>query len=94
MEQEKAFVYMLTNDKGNVLYVGSTSDLKGRLYFHKRRMIPGFTRKYNVHRLVYFERHESLESARKREREIKGKSRAKKEILIESQNPNRAELFF
>jgi hypothetical protein len=52
-----AYVYMLTNERGNVLYTGSTEDLKGRLYFHKSRLIPGFTRKYNVHRLVYYEVH-------------------------------------
>ena len=94
MEQTtEAFVYMLTNDRGNVLYVGATSDFKSRLYFHRKRMIAGFTRKYNVHRLVYFERFGSLESARKREREIKGKSRSKKDLLIKSQNPTFSELF-
>ena len=92
MESQEAFVYMLTNDRGNVLYTGATSDLRGRLYFHKKRMIPGFTKKYNVHRLVYFERYESLDSARKRERELKGKSRAKKDFLIKSHNPNFSEL--
>ena len=55
-------------------------------------MISGFTKKFNVHRLVYFERLETLKSARKREREIKGKSRAKKDLLIRTQNPDFAEL--
>ncbi|RDJ93416.1 hypothetical protein B4Q13_22055, partial [Lacticaseibacillus rhamnosus] len=58
METEKqntAYVYMLTNDRGNVLYVGATDNLKKRLYHHKHGLVPGFTKKYNVHRLVYFE---------------------------------------
>ena len=55
MKNKKAFVYMLTNDRGNVLYIGSTMDLKERLDFHKKRLIPGFTKKYNVTKLVYFE---------------------------------------
>lgn len=84
---KEAFVYMLTNDRGNVLYTGCTEGLKERLYLHKKRMIPGFTKKYNVHKLVYFERHGDMGSARKREREIKGKNRAKKDAIIESINP-------
>jgi putative endonuclease len=44
-EAGQAFVYMLTNDWGNVLYIGATEDLKGRVYFHKKKMIPGFTKK-------------------------------------------------
>jgi putative endonuclease len=91
-EAAEGFVYMLTNTRGNVLYVGSTSDLNGRVYCHEKRMIAGFTRKYNVSRLVYFERHESLELARNRERELKGKTRAKKDLLIKAQNPNFTEI--
>lgn len=91
-DTKEGFVYMLTNDRGNVLYTGCTNDLKERLYFHKKGMIPGFTKKYNVHRLVYFERHVDMASARRREREIKGRSRAKKELLIKEQNPSVSEL--
>lgn len=85
-------MYLLTNDRGNVLYTGSTSNLKERLYLHKKRMIPGFTKKYNVHKLVYFERHVDMGSARKREREFKGKTRAKKELIIRSVNPTFCEI--
>ena len=53
---------------------------------------PGFTKRYNLHRLIYFERHRDMDSARRRERELKGKSRAKKDLLIKSVNPNFAEL--
>ena len=89
---EEAFVYMLTNACGNVLYTGCTQNLKERVYFHKKGMIPGFTKKYNVSRLVYFERHADIGSARRRERELKGKSRAKKDLLIKSINPSLIEI--
>jgi putative endonuclease len=92
LDSKESFVYILTNDRGNVLYTGCTSDLKERVYFHKRGMIPGFTKKYNVHRLVYFERHADMASARKREREIKGKSRSKKDQLIKMENSSFSEL--
>ena len=89
---EEAFVYMVTNDRGNVLYTGCTQNLKERVYFHKKGMIPGFTKKYNVSRLVYFERHADMGSARRRERELKGKNRAKKDLLIKSINPSLIEI--
>lgn len=61
------YVYMLSNAKGNVVYVGSTNDLKKRIYHHQKRLIPGFTRKYNVDRLVYYESFPDLVSAQERE---------------------------
>jgi putative endonuclease len=85
-ERQRAYVYFLTNDRCNVLYVGSTENLKERVYHHKHRLIAGFTRKYNVHRLVYFEGYADIESARNREKELKGKNRWKKDRLIESMN--------
>ena len=90
---QSAYVYILSNDRLNVLYVGSTSDLRKRLYAHRKGLIEGFTRKYNVHRLVYFERHPGIEEARMRERSLKGKTRAKKIALIESSNPGWDRLF-
>jgi putative endonuclease len=81
------FVYLLCNDGKNVLYTGSTGDLKSRINHHKRRYISGFTKKYNVDRLVYFEKLASVEEALHREKQIKGYSRAKKEALIVSKNP-------
>jgi putative endonuclease len=80
-------VYILTNDRRNVLDVGATDNLKKRLYHHQHRLIPGFTKKYNVHRLVYFESCSDLDSARTREKQLKGKTRAKKNALVESVNP-------
>lgn len=87
-----AYVYMLTNDRGNVLYTGFTQDLRQRIYFHKRRLIPGFTSKYKVHRLVYYEVHPTLEAAETREKQLKGKTRAKKNALVESVNPSWSDL--
>ena len=84
---QKAYVYMLTNYWGNVLYIGSTEDLRIRLYQHKKGLIPGFTQKYNVKKLVYFEDHPNLASAEIREKQLKGKTRAKKNAIVEFLNP-------
>jgi len=87
MENGKAYVYILQNDRGNVLYVGSTENLKERIYFHKKRLISGFTKKYNVHQLVYFEEYSSFELVVDREKYLKNKTRSKKLKLIASKNP-------
>jgi putative endonuclease len=89
---KSACVYVLTNDRRNVLYVGVTDNLKKRLYHHKHGLVPGFTKKYNVHRLVYHESHQSMDAARARERQMKGKTRAKKNALVESGNPSWSDL--
>ena len=89
---KRGYVYILTNDRLSVLYVGSTNDLRKRLAHHRRRLIPGFTKKYNVHRLVYFERLPDIDAARRRERQLKGLSRAKKVTLINMANPDRCDL--
>ena len=87
-EHEGGYVYVLTNDRCNVLYIGSTENLKKRIYHHKHRLVAGFTKKYNVHRLVYYELHPDMETARVREKQLKGKSRAKKSALVESLTPS------
>ncbi len=68
----KSYVYILSNKGKNVVYVGSTDDLKKRIYFHKKRLISGFTKKYNVDRLVSFEAFETSGEAVGREKQIKG----------------------
>ena len=73
------YVYILTNSSNNVLYVGVTNDLERRCYEHKRKMIKGFTQKYNVDKLIYFEEFDSIELAIFREKQIKGYSRSKKD---------------
>ena len=75
------------------LYVGSTFELARRVWQHKTRAIPGFTAKYGVDRLVWFETHESLETALVRERQIKKWKRDWKINLIERENPNWADLY-
>ena len=85
--KNRAYVYILTNYWGNVMYIGSTEDLQTRLYQHRKRLISGFTQKYNVDKLVYFEEHLSIASAEAREKRLKGKARAKKNLLVESLNP-------
>ena len=80
------YVYILTNATRR-LYVGVTNDLEGRLYEHKRRLVPGFTKKYNIDWLVYYEQTSDIEAARAREKQIKGWRRSKKVTLIETMNP-------
>ena len=82
------FVYMLTNKTKTVLYTGVTNDLKRRVYEHKNKMVEGFTKTYNVDRLVYYEITSDVKAAIKREKQIKNLLRLKKEDLINSTNPN------
>jgi putative endonuclease len=88
VQQIPGYVYILTNDYRTVLYVSSTSNLKKRIYAHKKGLIPGFTKKYNAHLLVYFEQYPDIGQARKRERYLKKKTRTKKIALIQESNPN------
>lgn len=81
------YVYMLTNYNNKVLYTGVTNNLCRRLYEHKSKLIKGFTEKYNVNKLVYFEESNNPEAAIKREKQIKGWKREKKNNLIEAMNP-------
>ena len=87
------FVYILSNDRNTVLYVGVTSDLQKRVYEHKAHLVAGFSDKYNVTKLVYYECFSSIEDAIAREKQLKGWSRAKKDALIDSMNQARVELF-
>ena len=81
------YVYILTNTYNKVLYVGITNDINRRLYEHKNKLVPGFTQKYNVDKLVYLEETTDVNSAIKREKEIKSWRREKKDRLINSMNP-------
>ena len=80
------YVYILTN-KSRTLYAGITNDLNRRLYEHKNKLIEGFTKKYNISILVYFELFNNPDDAIRREKQIKGWLRKKKIDLIESTNP-------
>jgi putative endonuclease len=80
------FVYIMTNRSGT-LYAGVTNNLERRVFEHKQKKIPGFTKKYNIDRLVYYEETPNIEEAIAREKQIKGWLRKKKIALIESLNP-------
>jgi len=79
-------IYILTNKRNNVLYSGVTNDLQRRVYEHRKKLVGGFTTKYNVDKLVYYEETDSIEAAIQREKQIKGGSRQKKIDLIEGMN--------
>ncbi len=81
------YVYILTTWDNRVLYVGVTGQLEIRIYQHKREEIDGFTKKYHVHKLVHYEKFADIKSAIAREKQLKGFSREKKKMLIESDNP-------
>lgn len=87
------YVYILTNVTNRVLYTGVTRDLIGRIYTHKNKLVKGFSAKYNLNKLVYYEIHEDINEAIKREKLIKSGSREKKLKLIESINPNFDDLY-
>ncbi len=81
------WVYILTNKMNTVLYTGVTSNLEQRVFQHREKLVPGFTRKYNATKLVYCEETNDVHVAIEREKQIKGWTRAKKIALIESNNP-------
>ena len=85
------YVYIMTN-KSRTLYTGVTNDLMRRVYEHKNKLARGFTSKYKIQYLVYYETTSSIDSAIQREKQIKGWLRAKKVGLIESTNPERKDL--
>ena len=90
---KKGYVYILSNKTGNVLYVGVTSDLLRRVYEHRNHLVEGFTDKYNVTKLLYYEGFTLIEDAIKREKQLKGWRREKKVDLIKSMNPDFADLY-
>ena len=87
------YVYLLASQPHGTLYVGKTNDLQRRVWEHKAKVVPGFTAKYSVDKLVWYEAHESLESVFQRERRIKGWKRAWKIELIEKDNPQWVNLY-
>lgn len=81
------YVYILTNDNNKVMYIGVTNDLRRRLYEHRTHIAGGFTKKYKTHKLVYFEHTTDINAAIKREKQLKGWKRDKKNALVEAINP-------
>ena len=93
MKNKQGYIYVLTNKVNSVLYVGVTSDLPKRIWEHKNEVVEGFSKKYKLHKLVYYETIDSIESAIEREKYIKGKSRKYKEDLINTFNPEWTDLY-
>jgi len=88
------YTYILTNKNNTVLYIGVTSDLQKRIGQHRNGVFKNaFTSKYNIHKLVYFEEYDSIESAIAREKQLKAGSRQKKIDLINNKNPHWEELY-
>ena len=85
-------VYILTNKSHTVLYTGVSSNLGKRVYEHKTKIVPGFTSRYNVDKLVYYETTDDIQAVIARGKQIKAGSRQKKIALIESMNPEWREL--
>jgi putative endonuclease len=89
----ESYIYLLANKHNNVLYTGVTSDLIRRVYEHKNKLVKGFTQKYNVDRLVYYEACANIVMAIEREKQIKAWSRKKKDDLINALNPEWDDLY-
>jgi len=87
MTNNTYYVYIMANQYNNVLYIGFTNNLARRVYEHKNGLMEGFTKKYNVHKLVWFESCHDVKAAIAREKQLKNWNRAKKEALIRQMNP-------
>ncbi|MBW7887214.1 MAG: GIY-YIG nuclease family protein [Bacteroidetes bacterium] len=90
----KSYIYILASKKDGVLYIGVTAELKRRVIQHKESLIPGFTQKYKVSMLVYFEEYSDIQDAIVREKQLKKWNRTWKIRLIEKMNPEWKDLFF
>ena len=86
------YVYLLTNWNNKVMYVGVTNDLRRRIYEHQNKLVKGFTQKYNVNKLVYYEQTSDVFGALTREKEIKKWRREKKNALVLQTNPKWTDL--
>ena len=86
-------VYIITNKRNGTLYTGVTGNLQKRIYEHKNNLAEGFSQKYNTHTLVYYETHETMQTAIEREKQIKRWKREWKLKLIEEKNPEWKDLY-
>lgn len=92
MEREY-YIYIMTNKNNTVLYTGITNDLKRRIFEHKEKLVKGFTSRYHITKLVYYEIFRDVENAISREKQIKGGSRAKKIGLVNQMNVEWRDLY-
>ena len=90
---KQAFIYILASQRNGTLYTGVTTDLIRRVWQHKTRQTDGFSTRYGIHHLVYFEQHADISAAITREKQIKRWRRAWKVRLIEQRNPNWIDLY-
>ena len=87
MEARQYYVYVLTNRTNRVLYIGVTNNLERRIFEHKNKLVEGFTKKYNLNKLVYYEATNDIDGALEREKQLKNWHRDWKINLINSNNP-------
>ncbi|MGN1210538.1 MAG: GIY-YIG nuclease family protein [Candidatus Cryptobacteroides sp.] len=87
------YIYFLTSSNNSALYIGVTNDLERRIEEHRSGLIPGFTQKYNCHKLVYYEQYSDVNEAIAREKQLKKWSRSKNNGLVEKTNPEWKELY-
>ncbi len=90
---KKYFVYILASKRNGTLYIGVTNNIVRRVFEHKNNLIEGFTKKYQIHSLVYFEQYNNIEHALKREKQLKWWKRKWKLELIEKSNPEWEDLY-
>lgn len=93
MSDKSPCVYILASKRNGTLYIGVTSDLAGRVSVHKQGLLPGFTKRYGIHQLVYFEIYDTMEAAIRREKQMKKLRRSEKLALIEIGNPAWRDLY-
>ena len=86
------YVYILSSPTGT-LYIGFTNDLIRRIYEHREKLVDGFTKRYNIYRLIYYEEYGDVNEARDREKQLKGWRRKKKLDLIRKMNPKFIDLY-
>lgn len=93
MSEKCGYIYIMASKVNSVIYTGVTSDLVKRVYEHKKKLVDGFTKRYNLNKPVYYEIADDIESAIIREKQIKAGSRKKKIDLIKSMNPEFSDLY-
>ena len=93
MSYKYSYVYILSDNENNKLYIGVTSNLINRVLQHKQKLVDGYTKRYGLNKLVYFEEFLDINTAIKREKQLKGRLRIRKIKLIESKNPGWQDLF-
>jgi putative endonuclease len=91
--KDQSYIYMITNQHNKILYIGVTSHLVKRIYQHKNKLVEGFSKKYSLYKLVYYEVIDSIISAIEREKFLKKKNRDYKINLIENFNPEWSDLY-